>query len=67
VVVYVTVQVPEEPAVTSVAGNMTAVPLPGCAYAAVEKKMAETRHAATRSPFRTLFPCFSACLPAETL
>ena len=65
--VYVTVQVPEEPAVTSVAGNMTAVPLPGCACAAVEKRMAGTRHATSRSPFRILPPGSCAGLPVETL
>ena len=56
VVVYVIVQVPEEPAGTSDAGDMTAAPLPGWACAAVEKRIPGRRQTTNRSPFRTLFP-----------
>jgi hypothetical protein len=46
---------------------ITAVPLPGWACAAVEKRIHGRRHTASRSPFRTLFSGFPAGLPMEAL
>ena len=65
--VYVTVHVPDEPATTSAAGAITAVPLPAWANTDTGKMTAAKRHRTAGSPLRALPAGPRAGLTGKTL